>query len=642
MQTDFLAPPPGPLEHALLHARWGWHVLPVFEIGDDGRCTCGLAKCAAGKHPVSDLAPHGVDDATTDVGIIREWWRRRPSASVGIRTGSISGIVVIDIDPKNDGLESWKILESECDVPQSYVVETGLSPVDSPGLGRRGFHVYLRAQPGVPVKSRRLHHKLKGIDIRGDGSYVVAPPSRHVSGVRYEPKEGPLCHFDPSPAVGPPTLDEPVGRLLELLVRGEEKEGTGTNHTLDGALGRNDWLANRLAIPMRKAGLDGAQILEQIALANSRLAVPLDLTELRTIANSAARYEPGDPVLSHPDALVEAFRLPPAALGDEWPLGIVEYLSVDPPAEGDADFWCMGLVPKNAPWVIAGPPKSSKSFVQLDLAVSIALGVDWLGQFRVGHRGRVLIISLEDNISTTRRRLWQMLRGRGVAPQELEGWLEVVSDVPYHWLDAGNGEQLKRAVDRFKPDVLMVDSFAEAATGIEENSRKEVSEIFARWKQMVRDWGISVGATHHYTKGRYEGTSEKTIGQRLRGSGSFFGFVRQVVGVERAAEFPGTVSAIETVGNYETQVSRFLCEVKTTGAEGWDEKRATTLLYLGAEGEVPRAPRMDVVEYLREKPRKAFAVSRRFSMGKGEVGGVLANLETAGLAHEDKGLWYAG
>lgn len=87
---------------------------------------------------------------------LREWWGRRPDLNVGIVTGAISGIVVVDVDRP-------EILE-ECKLPPTRMVRT-------PG---GGYHLYYR-HPGNRVRNRV--NVRPGVDIRGDGGYVVAPPS---------------------------------------------------------------------------------------------------------------------------------------------------------------------------------------------------------------------------------------------------------------------------------------------------------------------------------------------------------------------------------------------------------------------------------------------------------------------------------
>src|SRR5207245_3375939 len=92
------------LQAALQFARRGWHVFPIYEIAADGSCACGKPGCMNwGKHP---RTRHGLKDACCDERVIRAWWSQWPSANVAIATGSVSGVVVLDIDPRPCGGKS--------------------------------------------------------------------------------------------------------------------------------------------------------------------------------------------------------------------------------------------------------------------------------------------------------------------------------------------------------------------------------------------------------------------------------------------------------------------------------------------------------------------------------------------------------
>jgi hypothetical protein len=109
---------------------------------------------------------------------VRAWFARWPDANVGVVTGRVSGLVVLDVDPRHDGAESLAGLErTHGSVPPGIEAETG-------GGGR---HLYF-AHPGGVVRNRV--GVAPGIDLRGDGGLVVAPPSIHPSGRSYRWREG--------------------------------------------------------------------------------------------------------------------------------------------------------------------------------------------------------------------------------------------------------------------------------------------------------------------------------------------------------------------------------------------------------------------------------------------------------------------
>src|SRR6185312_2532469 len=110
--------------------------------------------------------------------VLREWWRQWRHANVGIVTGARSGLVVLDVDAQHGGADSLVELQRRYGrLPETLRVATGGG----------GEHWYYR-HPGADILLRNAAglDKQPGLDIRGDGGYVVAPPSWHASGARYE------------------------------------------------------------------------------------------------------------------------------------------------------------------------------------------------------------------------------------------------------------------------------------------------------------------------------------------------------------------------------------------------------------------------------------------------------------------------
>ena len=151
---------------ALRYARLGWRVLPLHTPDRDGACSCGLNACPKpGKHP---RTPHGVRDASASVSAISSWWATWPDANVGLATGAL---LVVDVDGA-DGERALRQLVREHELPMTLEAATG-----------RGRHLYFAAATvALGNSSGRLGN---GLDIRGHGGYVVAPPSLHTLGQRY-------------------------------------------------------------------------------------------------------------------------------------------------------------------------------------------------------------------------------------------------------------------------------------------------------------------------------------------------------------------------------------------------------------------------------------------------------------------------
>lgn len=173
------------LTAALAYARHGIPVLPVHTHAASGGCSCGRDGCPRpGKHP---RLRHGLTDASTDPQRIEMWWARWPDANVGLRTGIAMDVADID---SADGWHAFRHLLGGA-MPVGPQVRTGGG----------GWHFWLAAT-GYGNRVRLL----PGVDWRGTGGYVVAPPSRHASGSAYRWVHRPGDHLPAGPAA-----------LLELI-----------------------------------------------------------------------------------------------------------------------------------------------------------------------------------------------------------------------------------------------------------------------------------------------------------------------------------------------------------------------------------------------------------------------------------------
>lgn len=166
-----------PLEYALRYAALGWLVFPCHSI-TNGSCTCGEAKCTSpGKHPIRQLVSDGLKSARKTEAMIKAWWgpSNAPHANVAIRTGPESGFWVLDIDPPKGGEDSLeKLLEKYGGLPDTAEAITGSG----------GRHILFAYPEGRRIGSST--NKLgPGLDIRGEGGYIIAEPSLHISGQGY-------------------------------------------------------------------------------------------------------------------------------------------------------------------------------------------------------------------------------------------------------------------------------------------------------------------------------------------------------------------------------------------------------------------------------------------------------------------------
>lgn len=215
------------------------------------------------------------DVATSDENMLVGWFDTNPNANIGITCGKRSGIVVLDVDASHGGYESLEALqEIHGKLPETPVAKTGGG----------GEHVFFR-HTGKEIRnsSGRL---APGLDIRGDGGYVVGAGSVHPNGQPYEwvisPDETPLAPF---PEWMSDLLKDTPVQNIPVATNGKIANGA-----------RNDTLA-KMAGAMRRKGFEEDAIYQALLVENrNKCLPPLTDGEVYVIARSIARYEPSDPV----------------------------------------------------------------------------------------------------------------------------------------------------------------------------------------------------------------------------------------------------------------------------------------------------------------------------------------------------------
>lgn len=252
----------------------GFRIFPVHYIRADGTCSCGKENCgSAGKHP---MTLSGVKDATSDAEMLASWCIEYGEFNIGIST---ENLCVIDIDNHNgiDGRESYKTLCKDLGEPPATLVCF---------TGGGGIHLYYSLPAGKMMKNRVLKAKdgtNLGVDIRGEGGYVVAPPSNHKSGgvYRWKNENARLAEISPE--------------WLSFLTSKEPKKASTASLREIKEGGRNDELY-RLACSLRSKGLVEDAIEEALKATNLKVCVPpLSDSEVSTILNSALKHDAGVP-----------------------------------------------------------------------------------------------------------------------------------------------------------------------------------------------------------------------------------------------------------------------------------------------------------------------------------------------------------
>ena len=237
---------------ALALARRGWPVFPV-------------------KPDKTPRVLHGLRDATTNERAIRNWLRLWPDSGIAVRTGS--GLVVLDVDGET-GADSLHDLERRHGaLPATVSVVTGGG----------GAHYYFEAREPVRNSAGRLG---RGLDVRGEGGYVVAPPSPHPSGRRYQWENHP---DDVALASMPSWIVDQAATH-----NGPRRESTATWVAMVSAglpNGERNSGLTRIVGHLLAKDVDARLVLELAYLINTRCRPPLPTDEVHRLVASICGCE---------------------------------------------------------------------------------------------------------------------------------------------------------------------------------------------------------------------------------------------------------------------------------------------------------------------------------------------------------------
>lgn len=248
------------VDHAIMYAqKLGWAVFPVNKK----------------KRP---LTLNGFNDASKDLVEVVNMFAQKDAVAIGVATGKISGIVVLDIDMKGQNLDmTYEELAEKYKIgPDDIVSRTGSG----------GYHVFYK-HPGSIVPNAQRLNNTQGLDVRGDGGYVIIPPSMHVSGKRYEWIRSPFKKQLPEC----PSYILPENRTYgdKTGTPSEAKEFMEAEKVGEGR--RNAMLAAMAGL-LRSSGIEDEESLFQVLMPlNIKKCVPpLDEPEVRSIVKNIQRY----------------------------------------------------------------------------------------------------------------------------------------------------------------------------------------------------------------------------------------------------------------------------------------------------------------------------------------------------------------
>lgn len=362
------------LNAALDYAARGWPVFPCKPRGKD------------------PLTAHGFKDASTDPKQIKDWWTKWPEANVAIRTGEISKLYVIDLDIKPDaGKYGDEELDAWCEEQgglwiESLTVETG-------GGGK---HLYFTSSTSYGCKTGVL----PAVDIRGEGGYVIAPPSVHENGREY------IWDIPDDNDVIVSLEEDSDAKMFFDEAFKDKKQGTAFEIPESIPQGsRNDTIF-KLASSLQEKGLSDSAILAAVHSENeARCHPPLSDREIEKIVESALKYPKGQrlietkPEPKKPETF-QGLRKATDLMEEDIPQPIV-FVGVG----DEIPFLVEGVC------ILSAKPKLGKSWLALQLCDAISKGDPILGYKT--KKCSTLYLDLETHKSIKQKRLFTLQKATG-------------------------------------------------------------------------------------------------------------------------------------------------------------------------------------------------------------------------------------
>lgn len=484
-------------------SRYGWQVFPCV---------------AKGKVP---LTSDGFKSATSDLEAIAAWWGKWPDANIGIATGPMSGVWVLDVDDL-DGLES--LVAEHGKLPNTLVAQTGSG----------GQHWWF-THPDEKIANRAGFWP--GLDVRGEGGYVVVPPSLHPNGSDYlwltqsvVPCAAPDWLVDLVAKQARPSVDVVEVRLTDVdspwgrRILSEELQAVA--QAVDGT--RNDVLFRSAAAvfgAVKGGQLPKGQSWDALTAAAITAGLPPREAE-RTISSAWDSANPRQPAeRPKPTTLRPTVPSPDQGSTEErrWPIYDADDLHKIPPPEWLVDGYLVSGFN-----VLYGPSGHGKSFVAIDWALTIARGSRWLGAET--KRTNVVYVAAEGAAGLSHRvSAWKKHHDRPASG------LKVIP-TRVNLLDPWDVEALERDIVDAEAGLVIIDTLARCMPGADENSQQDMSRVVDALDGLRNRHGCSTLIVHH------TGVDQT----RMRGSTTLLGATDTVVKVDgRHNEFTDHLEQVE-------------------------------------------------------------------------------------------------
>jgi hypothetical protein len=464
----------------------------------------------------------GLYKATTDENKIREWWTLWPNAMIGLRTGSIPGFWATDPDAPEeeddpDGVLNWiELQEIHGEIPPTRIHKT-------PG---GGFHYLFKWRDDKPITLKEGELAGLGINVRGEGGYIVAPGSVTAKNGVYE------VH-DPSDIAEAPDwlydliLDKKVEEPVEVrtAVMSPEARHHYGEAALRGEVAKVSAAAKTTRnITLNRAAFSLGQLVAIGVLTDHEVTNGLYAA---SVANGYVKDDGPGAARQTIRSGLKAGLLYPRVIAerDEEDHGDTEPAQVPKPFAplGEWDAGLDKTIPSPRGWLLGNvfcrkfasslfaDGAVGKTTVRLAQFLSLTTGRSLTGE-HVFKRSRALIISLEDGADELRRRLLAAMLHHDIERKELVGWLYLAApgledgerllevDGKGRLITGKLAERIEEAIVRLKIDIIGLDPLVKLHS-VGENDNTAMDKVAAILTGLAIKYNIAVDVPHHNSKG---------------------------------------------------------------------------------------------------------------------------------------------
>lgn len=454
--------------------------LPVFPLKPKGK---------------TPLTRHGFKEATTNPKQISAWWDNEPMANIGIATGGPAGLLVIDLDVDEEkGIDGRETL-------RKWEGQHGKLP-DHTWLaitGRGGYHYFYHD----PFGSRSGTGLYEGIDIRGDGGYIVAPPSVHPNGRRYEweqsPEEFPLVEAGP--------------RVNEFLHPAPEKWGKSPLRIPDQIPegGRVNAMV-KLTCSLQSKGLSDEAIRTAVRAENEEKCIPpLTDQELeKEVFPALKRYEKG----------TRPYHGGAGSRPANDPQKEVSLVSMADIREEETTWLYQPYVPRGKITICAAYPGAGKTYLLCYMTACVSSGRSFFSQpLFIGKPGKVIYLTAEDGIGDTIKKRLRICGANMTNIATVLDKTRLAFDSP----------EIENYMRDYKPDLMIFDPFqAYIGAEIDMNAPNRTREKLGYISELAEKYDVAVVLICHFNK-----NSKGDAITRVLGSMDIMGICRSYIAVGR-------------------------------------------------------------------------------------------------------------